>query len=211
MKQHHVYISVALIALGLSSNALARKKGGQTEENACLDQYNNCYNNCAGKPDVCYSNCDTVYLHCLRGVGTINATAAQAKLKQHPVTGEATPVATGGTATGVNKVGTQVGTKMGTVKSATGEKSAMDEKSETATWANGATPTPEATSKPRKKSGKGTDSGTDEKSSSDENSDNARSAKKATPTPESTPKSKKKADTYNTYRPDNNNHHNHTN
>jgi hypothetical protein len=78
--------AVIIVWLALISVALTRPKGGIEAENACLDQYNNCYGNCKGKPDVCYSNCDTVYLHCLHGAGTIT-TEPSRKLKKHPVTG----------------------------------------------------------------------------------------------------------------------------
>lgn len=186
MNRLHVGIAVGLISAGLCSGAMARPKGTQQDEDACLNAYNQCYANCKGKADVCYSNCDTVYLHCLHGVGTINATAAQSRLKSHPVNGEATPVPTGGTATTTQNGNVNVDTKSAKTGAATGDKtvtggsSTTGEKAMNATSDATPTPTPEATSKPKKKTNKNNDSshasGSDSDSHHNSDSDSHRNS-----------------------------------
>ena len=74
-------IGAALIGAGISAHGRPKN---ESAENACLDQYDVCYNNCKGKSDVCYSNCDTVYEHCMHGAGT----PGFIKVRKHPRSGQ---------------------------------------------------------------------------------------------------------------------------
>jgi hypothetical protein len=85
------YLAATLISAALICLVFGTGKDGTTTrqeaDNACLNFYNNCYGNCKGKPDVCYTNCDTIYLGCLRRAGIIR----EAVLHQHPTGGAAPP------------------------------------------------------------------------------------------------------------------------
>lgn len=106
-------LSVALVVVGLNSDALGRPRSGQAAEDACLDAYNMCYNNCKGKPDVCYSNCDTVYEHCMHGAGVPGFIKVPSP---HPVAAPGTIATGNGSVKGTVKSTGMNGPKKGTTQ-----------------------------------------------------------------------------------------------